>query len=77
MLKQASEAVIRGVTRVAIHDQPYLQVLYSPLEDQDKAFQARIGIESTYPELAEGDRVTIHSLMNVVTKIAPSGDSDD
>ncbi len=77
MLKEAREAVIRGVTRIAIHDQPYLHVLYSPMDDQEKTFQARIGLESAYPDLAEGDRVTIHSQMNVVTKIAPSGDSDD
>jgi hypothetical protein len=77
MLKEAREGIVRGIVRIAIHDQPYLQVLYSPLDNQEKIFEARIGIESTYPGLAEGDRVVIHSLMNVVTKIAPSGDKDD
>jgi hypothetical protein len=76
MLKEAREAVVRGITRIAIHDQTYIQVLYSPLDDQEKTFQARIGVESTYPELVEGDHVVVHSMMNVVTKIAPSGDKD-
>ena len=77
MLKEAREAIVRDIVRISIHDQPYLQVLYSPLDDQAKTFEARIGIESTYPELAEGDRVIIHSLISVVTKIAPFGDQDD
>ena len=77
MLKGAQEAVIRGVVRIAIHEQPYLQVLYSPLDNESSTFQARVGVESAYPELAEGDHVLIHSMMNVVTKIVPSGDRDD
>ena len=77
MLKEAREAIVRGVTRIAIHGQPYVHVLYSPLDDQETTFQARLGVESTYPGLSEGDRVTVHSMMNVVTQIVASGDRDD
>lgn len=77
MLKDVREAVIRSVGRVAIHDQPYLQVLYSPMDNQDATYQTRIGVESAYPDLSEGDRVRIHTVMNVVTRIEPSGEHDD
>jgi hypothetical protein len=74
MLKTARDAIIRGVTRIAIHEQQYLQVLYSPSDDQDTTLQTRVGVESAYPDVSEGDRVIIHMMMNVVTKIVPSGD---
>lgn len=74
MLKGTRDAIVRGVVRIAIHDQPYLQILYSPTDAQDTTLQARVGVESAYPDVAEGDRVVIHSMMNVVTRIVPSGD---
>ena len=77
MLKGVRQAVVRGVVRVSIHDQPYLQVLYSPTDDQQTTLQTRIGVESAYPEIGEGDQVNIHSMMNVVTRIEPIGDGDD
>ncbi len=77
VLKDARKAIVRSVSRIAIHDQPYVQVLYSPLDDLDKILQARVGTESTYPGLSEGDHVTVYSMMNVVTRIAASGDCDD
>ncbi len=77
MLKEAREAIVRGLIRIAIHDQPYVQVTYSPLDDQEKTLQARVGVESTYPGLSAGDRVTVHSMMNVVIKIVASGDRDE
>ena len=77
MLKGVSEAIVRDVVPVAIHDQPYVQITYSPLAEQEKMLETRLGVESAYPDLTEGDRVTLHILMNVVTKIEPSGDRDD
>ena len=77
MLKDVRQAVVRGVVRVSIHDQPYLQVLYSPTDDQQTTLQTRIGVESAYPEIGEGDQVNIHSMMNVVTRIERIGDGDD
>jgi len=77
VLKEAREAIVRGLVRIAIHDQPYVQITYSPLDDQGKTLQARVGVESTYPGLSEGDRVTVHSMMNVVTKFVASGDRDE
>ncbi|HAA74333.1 TPA: hypothetical protein DCE37_04340 [Candidatus Latescibacteria bacterium] len=76
MLKGAREAIVRDVARIAIHDQAYVQVLYSPVDEPDKTYQARVGVESVYPELAQGHRVQVHTLMNVVTRIEATGDSD-
>lgn len=73
MLKQVREAVVRGVLPVDIHGQRYVQVTYAHVDAPDKPVQARVGLESVYPELTEGDRVAVHYMMNVVTRIAPTG----
>ena len=76
MLKGTQAAILRDVTQIAIHDQPYVHVAYSPQEDPSRSYQARVGLESVYSGMATGDRVVIYTLMNVVTKIEPSGDGD-
>lgn len=68
-LKSARGALLRKVLPLSIHDQPYIQVDYSPVGEEHKTYQARIGIESAYEGMAAGDQVVIHSLMNVVTRI--------
>ncbi|HCK08496.1 hypothetical protein MK139_04575 [bacterium] len=76
-MKLATEAIVRDVKHIAIHDQRYVQVAYSPVDEQGRILQARIGLESTFEALKPGHRVVVHSLMNVVIRIELSGDSDD
>ncbi len=68
-LKSSIGADVRGVVHLTIHDQLYLQIDYSPTDEKDKVYRARLGTEAAYPDVCEGDSIVVHSLMNVVTRI--------
>lgn len=68
-LKSSRGALVRRIVHLTIHDQPYLQVDYSPAGEEDKVYRARLGTEAAYPDLCEGDQIIVHSLMDVVTRI--------
>ena len=69
LLRGSCGAIIRQVVPFTVHDQPHVQVHYSPADDENRVVQARLGNEATYEGIQAGDRVIVHSLMNVVTKI--------
>jgi hypothetical protein len=69
VLRQARRALIRSVTPFTVHGQPHLQVLYSPVGQEDTVLQARLGTEGVYPGIAVGDLAVIHAMMGIVTRI--------
>ena len=67
-LKSTQEAVVRRVVHLTIHDQPYLQIDYSP-EGEQNVLRARLGTEAAYENVREGDRVLVYTMMSVVTRV--------
>jgi len=67
-LKSTQEAVVRRVVHLTIHDQPYLQIDYSP-EGEQNVLRARLGTEAAYENVREGDRVLVYAMMSVVTRV--------
>jgi hypothetical protein len=70
MLKGTRPAVIQRVQPVSIHGQVSLDVFFVDPEDPEEELRhARVGHESVPRDLSVGDRVTLHYLMGVVTRI--------
>ena len=59
---------IISVQPVDIHGTRMLDIIYK-LDGETDARSARMGVESLYGEPQPGDRVRVHLLMNVVTRI--------
>ena len=78
MLKGTKEAVVEKIQPVSIHGQISLDVYFSdPDDSQGQVSLARIGPESAPRNLEPGDRVTLHSLLGVVTKITKTAHASD
>jgi hypothetical protein len=73
LLPATTGALIRQVTPYTVHGQPYLQIHYSPFGAEHEIREARLGTEAAYPDIADGDQVVVHTLMNTVTKIGKIG----
>jgi len=69
LLPTTTGAIIRKIVPYAVHGQPHLQIFYAPAGAEHEMREARIGTEVAYPNIAEGDQVAVHMLMNAVTKI--------
>jgi hypothetical protein len=70
MLKGTRTAVIQRIQPISIHGQVSLDIFWMDPEDPEQELRhARIGDESVPKDLAAGDKVTLHYLMGVVTKI--------
>jgi hypothetical protein len=70
MLKGTRTAIIHRVQPISIHGQVSLDVFWMDPEDPEQELRhARVGDESVPRNLAPGDRVKLHYLMGVVTKI--------
>ena len=70
MLKGTRTAIVHRVQPISIHGQVSLDVFWMDPDDPEQELRhARVGNESTPPNLAPGDRVTLHYLMGVVTQI--------
>jgi hypothetical protein len=70
MLKGTRTAVIQRIQPISIHGQVSLDIFWMDPEDPEQELRhARIGDESVPKDLATGDKVTLHYLMGVVTKI--------
>ena len=73
LLPKTTGALIRQVTPYTVHGQPYLQIHYSLVGSENDVHEARLGTEAAYPNIAKGDQVALHTLMNTVTKIEKIG----
>jgi len=70
MLKGTRTAVIQRIQPVSIHGQVSLDVFWMDPEDPDQELRhARVGDEAVPRSMAPGDKVTLHYLMGMVTKI--------
>jgi len=76
MLKGSRIGLVKKVQPVSIHGQITLDVYFVDVDDPDGQVSiARIGPESAPRNLDAGDRVELHYLVGVVTRItkAPAG----
>ncbi len=70
MLKGSKPAIVKKVQPVSIHGQISLDVYFvDPDEPDGQVSLARVGPEATPRTLEAGDRVELHYLLGVVTKI--------
>jgi hypothetical protein len=70
MLKGTRNAVIQRIQPISIHGQVSLDVFWMDPEDPEQELRhARVGDEAVPRDLAAGDKVTLHYLMGMVTKI--------
>jgi hypothetical protein len=70
MLKGTRTAIVHRIQPISIHGQVSLDVFWMDPDDPEQELRhARVGDESVPRGLAAGDRVTLHYLMGVVTKI--------
>ncbi len=73
MLKGTRDALVKKVQPVSIHGQLSLDVYFvDPDEPDGQVSLARVGPEATPRNLEAGDRVTLHYLLGVVTRIEKS-----
>ena len=70
MLKGTRNAIVQRIQPISIHGQVSLDVFWMDPEDpEQKLRHARVGDEAVPRDLAAGDKVTLHYLMGMVTKI--------
>ncbi|HEY7058859.1 MAG TPA: hypothetical protein VH458_20140 [Vicinamibacterales bacterium] len=74
MLKGSRVGIIRKVQPVSIHGQISLDVYFADPDDPDgQVSLARVGPEATPRNLEAGDRVELHYVLGVVTRITKIG----
>jgi hypothetical protein len=70
MLKGTRSAVVRRIQPVSIHGQVSLDIFWTDPEDPEEEIRhARVGEEAVPRDMEAGDRVTLHYLMGIVTRI--------
>ena len=70
MLKGTRAAIVYRIQPISIHGQVSLDVFWMDPEDPEQELRhARVGDESVPPNMTVGDRVTLHYLMGMVTRI--------
>ena len=70
MLKGTRPGLVKKIQPVSIHGQISLDVYFSDPDDPDgQVSLARLGPEALPPRLEAGDRVDVHYLLGVATKI--------
>ena len=70
MLKGTRQGVIQRVQPLSVHGQISLDVFWIDPEDPEQEMRhARVGNEAVPKNLAVGDKVTMHYLMGMVTRI--------
>lgn len=70
MLKGTRTAIVQRIQPISIHGQVSLDIFWMDPDDPEQELRhARIGDESVPKDLTAGDRVQLHYLMGVVTKI--------
>jgi len=73
MLKGTRTGVVHRTQTVSIHGQLSLDVFWMDPDDPEQEIRhARVGNESVPADLEPGDRITLHYLMGMVTRITRS-----
>jgi hypothetical protein len=71
MLQGPQKAILGGASTFEIHGQKYYDILYE-LEGGERG-KARLGPEVIYADPKSGDRVVLHFVMGMVTKVEKAG----
>jgi hypothetical protein len=70
MLKGTRTAVVQRIQPISIHGQLSLDVFWMDPEDPEQELRhARVGDDAVPRDMAAGDKVTLHYLMGMVTRI--------
>jgi hypothetical protein len=70
MLKGTREAVVHRIQPLSIHGQVSLDIFWQDPEDPEQEIRhARVGDDAVPRDMQPGDRVTLHYVMGMVTKI--------
>lgn len=70
MLKGTRNAVVQRIQPISIHGQLSLDVFWMDPEDPEQELRhARVGDDAVPRDMAAGDKVTLHYLMGMVTRI--------
>ena len=63
------EAIIRQVNRYDLHGVAYYRLVVSYSDEPDAVQEVRISHDSIYDEPADGDRILVEAILNVVTEV--------
>jgi hypothetical protein len=73
MLKGSKPAIVQKIQPVSIHGQVSLDISYlDPDDPQGQVRLARVGQESVPRDIEAGDRVDLHYVVGVVTRVTKS-----
>jgi hypothetical protein len=73
MLKGSKPAIVQKIQPVSIHGQISLDIYYlDPDDPQGQVRLARVGQESVPRDIEAGDRVDLHYVVGVVTRVTKS-----
>ena len=65
----AREAIIREVNPYDLHGVAYYRLIVSYNDEPNSVHEVRISHDSIYGEPADGDRVLVEAVLNVVTEV--------
>ena len=65
----AREAIIRKVSPYDLHGVRYYQLAVSYSDDPESMREVRISHDSIYGEPADGDRILVEAVLNIVTEV--------
>lgn len=70
MLKGTRQAIVHRIQPLSIHGQVSLDIFWEDPEDPEQELRhARVGDDAVPRDLQPGDKVTLHYLMGMVTRI--------
>ena len=65
----AREAIIRQVNRYELHGVAYYRLVVSYSDEPTSVQEVRISHDSIYGEPADGDRILVEAVLNIVTEV--------
>ena len=65
----AREAIIREVHQYDLHGVAYYRLLVSYSAEPNSVQEVRISHDSIYGEPADGDRILVEAVLNIVTEV--------
>ena len=68
------EATIHKVNPYELHGVRYFQILLSFADTPDSLREARLAHDAVYPSPTEGDRVTVETLLSMITEVRKKDD---
>ena len=65
----AREAIVHKVNQYELHGVPHYQLAVSFVDEPDSVREVRIAHDAIYANPADGDRVLVEMVLNVVTEV--------